>query len=482
MDTENPSIEEGECSSSDESISGYNPIERPADVIPRKPVQVEDDLYDSDDNRPPGLKDSGSESDSDDDKPAIKKRNTVGPWGRRDAIVPEQGGNDTFKAMAAAFQADRKAKARKNNIWGSIIQEQSLSATLSGVGVNKSLKDLNSDRGAETYDFTILQEEKAKEREKRRAELKNGKLDAEMKSYWEEEDGQTMEPGEQQNNETEEGMAAEGEGGGAEKEDERRGTKRSAKDRLGHKRLKLDRYNGERLQPPGEPKQLIDIAEEDYLEKDDKDFAHLLAERLGEEKPELIEGLVTKFGKQVAHRLYKLTQKKEKDGGMEINNGARRRTSGGVYLFLFKADSSLDPTEIKKFLMDSRKQEDRKFLEAKKRKNRKNFDKEMADFLSLRREMTTKKEEEMEQGANEDGKEEEELIDLKINPFSNIIQNLGKQGGGGGELKKSEHPAVDRIQRFEEPDAPPNSVERTLTEYDDDFLDTNQDTENIELM
>ena len=39
------------------------------------------------------------------------------------------------------------------------------------------------------------------------------------------------------------------------------------------------RYNGERLQPPGEPKQLIDIAEEDYLEKDDKDFAHLLAER-----------------------------------------------------------------------------------------------------------------------------------------------------------------------------------------------------------
>ena len=40
-----------------------------------------------------------------------------------------------------------------------------------------------------------------------------------------------------------------------------------------------------------------------------------------------------------------------------------------------------------------------------------------------------------------------------------------------------------RIQRFEEPDAPPNSVERTLTEYDDDFLDTNQEPDqntNIE--
>ena len=36
-------------------------------------------------------------------------------------------------------------------------------------------------------------------------------------------------------------MAEEGEGGGEQKEDERRGTKRSAKDRLGHKRMKLDR-------------------------------------------------------------------------------------------------------------------------------------------------------------------------------------------------------------------------------------------------
>ena len=36
-------------------------------------------------------------------------------------------------------------------------------------------------------------------------------------------------------------MAEEGEGGGEQKEDERRGTKRSAKDRLGHKRTKLDR-------------------------------------------------------------------------------------------------------------------------------------------------------------------------------------------------------------------------------------------------
>jgi len=54
----------------------------------------------------------------------------------RDALVPEPTGNETFKMMAAAFQADRKSK-KKNNIWGTIIQEESLNSTLSGFGVNR---------------------------------------------------------------------------------------------------------------------------------------------------------------------------------------------------------------------------------------------------------------------------------------------------------------------------------------------------------
>ena len=33
----------------------------------------------------------------------------------------------------------------------------------------------------------------------------------------------------------------------------------------------------------------------------------------------MIEGLVTKFGKSVAHKVYKITQKTEADGGMEVN-------------------------------------------------------------------------------------------------------------------------------------------------------------------
>ena len=40
---------------------------------------------------------------------------------------------------------------------------------------------------------------------------------------------------------------------------------------------------------------------------------------MGEEKPELLEGIVKTFGKELAHKLYKLTQKKEAAGGMEIH-------------------------------------------------------------------------------------------------------------------------------------------------------------------
>ena len=109
-----------------------------------------------------------------------------------------------------------------------------------------------------------------------------------------------------------------------------------------------------------------------------------------------------------------------------------------MYLYLFKTDTTvnIDKEVVKKFLADSKKQEDRKFLEAKKRKKEKNFDKEMAEFLDLRKEVVKKKEEgEEEKGMEQDGKEEEEeeLEQLDSSSFSKIIGSL-----------KSDRPAIDR--------------------------------------
>jgi len=256
--------------------------------------------------------------------------------------------------------------------------------------------------------------------------------------------------------------------------DERRGTKRSAKERLGKRRVAMDRFNGQKLAAPGESKQLLDIGDEDFLENSDKDFALLLAERLGEEKPELLQGLITQFGKSAANKVYKLTQKCEAKGGMEINNGARRRTSGGVFFYLLKTDSShgIDLIQARKFLADSKKLEDRKFLEAKKRKKGRDFDREMKDFLALRKEIQEKKvdveDKQTEEGMDEDAGKADEGIAA----FSNIITSLG------GE--KPEVPAIDRLKSFQEPDAPPNSVERverSLPEYEDDLFSHDIDFE-----
>jgi len=463
-------IEEGECSS-DDSIAGYTPIERPTDSKPSRQTELVDD---SDDDPEPQVCQTNSDSDSDNDCSASKRRSKVGLWARRDAIVPEAAGNETFKMMAAAFQAERKSK-KKNNIWGSIIQEDSLNSTLSGIGVKRCLADLESDRGAEAYDYTIPHAEAAKQKLAKKREWKlKGSQEDEMEGYWggsgdinEVATEDTMD--EEQSPDKDRKQVVEGG-----ETDERRGTKRSAKERLGKRRVAMDRFNGQKLAAPGESKQLLDIGDEDFLENSDKDFALLLAERLGEEKPELLQGLITQFGKSAANKVYKLTQKCEAKGGMEINNGARRRTSGGVFFYLLKTDSShgIDLIQARKFLADSKKLEDRKFLEAKKRKKGRDFDREMKDFLALRKEIQEKKvdveDKQTEEGMDEDAGKADEGIAA----FSNIITSLG------GE--KPEVPAIDRLKSFQEPDAPPNSVERverSLPEYEDDLFSHDIDFE-----
>ena len=47
---------------------------------------------------------------------------------------------------------------KQNNVWGSILQEESLTSDLTGVQVGRrSLREIGSDRGAETYDYLLAQ-------------------------------------------------------------------------------------------------------------------------------------------------------------------------------------------------------------------------------------------------------------------------------------------------------------------------------------
>ena len=80
--------------------------------------------------------------------------------------------------------------------------------------------------------------------------------------------------------------------------------------------------------------------------------------------------------------------------------------------------------------------------------------------------------------------EEEELKPLP-NILSMIASSLNKETSKQPASQETAKVSVGRVSSFKEPEAPPNSVERVdrnLIEYeDDDFLSTNNDTEDIEL-
>ena len=90
------------------------------------------------------------------------------------AEVASLDGGDDFRNAAAAYQnslranngalptssfsgGERRKVSASNNVWGSILREDALTSELTGIAVGrKSIKDLNSDRGAEVIRNFIL--------------------------------------------------------------------------------------------------------------------------------------------------------------------------------------------------------------------------------------------------------------------------------------------------------------------------------------
>ena len=57
-----------------------------------------------------------------------------------------------------AQKPPQNCSRKQNNVWGSILQEESLTSDLNEIGVGRrSLREIGSDRGAETYDYLLAQ-------------------------------------------------------------------------------------------------------------------------------------------------------------------------------------------------------------------------------------------------------------------------------------------------------------------------------------
>lgn len=91
-----------------------------------------------------------------------------------------------------------------------------------------------------------------------------------------------------------------------------------------------------------------------------EEFANELAENLEEQNIELIHRVVATIGKKSSLELYVTTQDVEREGGMLTMNRFRRRTPGGVFLFLLKESSEVDEEARKKIFTNEKKSVERK--------------------------------------------------------------------------------------------------------------------------
>lgn len=76
------------------------------------------------------------------------------------------------------------------------------------------------------------------------------------------------------------------------------------------------------------------------------------------------------LGKQQAIDFFEKTRKIEEEGGMLIMNGSRRRTAGGIYLYLVKNDDHIPQPKIREIFYQEKKEATgkKKMVESSQRK------------------------------------------------------------------------------------------------------------------
>ncbi|CAL8386650.1 unnamed protein product [Boreogadus saida] len=237
---------------------------------------------------------------------------------------------------------DAAAGRKVNNVWGSVVQEQSQDLVMAGLGVFGMEGDFDmGSRNVETYNYVLarkmMEKERREEEEKARGQQHQeaAMLDSQLEDY----------------------MQARG----GHQDHSRPKRKRPAKERLGS-RAEMDlegRY---------------ELREEDPEPRVVEELAH----RLQEPKLDLLERVVSVLGRGPAIRLLEETAALERAGGVTTLDGSRRRTPGGVYLHLLKSSPDVSRAQLRQVFLEenadlrrSKKaaQKRRRHLVAKKMKN-----------------------------------------------------------------------------------------------------------------
>lgn len=127
-----------------------------------------------------------------------------------------------------------------------------------------------------------------------------------------------------------------------------------------HNQVKKNRNRRRTLK---QPKMLPDLSA--TLDCSEDDFGRDMAQKLEEEKCDLIVKVVSVIGKEASLNLFKITQKIEREGGMLTMMKNRRRTPGGIFLFLLKTSDKIDEDLKKEIFNSERKSVEKGIAERK---------------------------------------------------------------------------------------------------------------------
>ncbi|CAH1797096.1 unnamed protein product [Owenia fusiformis] len=369
-------MEDGEISGSDEEIGASTkaaqsfmtiqtniPAKSPPNIPSyRAPQTNNSSSEDSDSN----------DSDEDDDGISFKRKksshstrsmdfNSHSTFQNPILLHKQQNARNDFSNGNKTEVTSGSKGRRKNNIWGSVVQEQAVSSVLTSFGMDRNPSD-DEERNVESYDYKSAKDDTRPDIEK---------IEVTPNDPFE----QILKGSDQKDNEDE--MPVDNIKplpDAREKIEKSRARKRTVRDRL-----------GQRTYDKHKPRDHLKATPEDPIEK----VLEVILQRLDEKNEELFTNIMNCVGSKKALELLYLTEDVEESGGMMIMNGQRRRTPGGVYIQLLKSDKSVTK-EMLDEIFACEKIQDRKRAQRRKQFRRKkqntSQDSLMADLARYQRE------------------------------------------------------------------------------------------------
>ncbi|KAG7203191.1 hypothetical protein KM043_010298 [Ampulex compressa] len=203
-----------------------------------------------------------------------------------------------------------RSKSDKYKVWCTQVQEESLTEDLISCGVTKKLYQ---ERSVESYNFTLRYSLNGNEPRNNNSSDDEREVERHLTNKRTNADRQNV------------------------------------KLRLGKRRSSMD-TDGQK----GSVRIISDLST--TVESTDADVATDITAKLGEKKDLLIRRIVHIIGKEKAIDFFQKTKKIEEGGGILIMNGSRRRTAGGVYLWLVKNDEHIPQEKIREIFCNDKKE------------------------------------------------------------------------------------------------------------------------------